>query len=275
MGKEFKLLFRTAVIAGLVVSACGEARGSNRTENTVEKPSLTTPVAPTEAAELEPTTSPTATFLPWTPTATLTATSEPTATPEPPPIPEKFVEGQTVEGAVQVDGTVIEMDFTPVTFTPENAVRFNNHEGNLTLVTWSDKYNNEVFQIHDGQHLLRDLPAEALRQFIQEQGGSEEGQMAKLVGGRVTFSQDGKDTDWQIAALQKVEHEDVPVFSADAWLVVDRLVEFAIRDGVPSEFEIATVGGGKIFVFCGRTTDRSQADWYKYSRYALLLIPER
>ena len=263
--KEIKLFFRATIAAGLLASACGEARGSNQTVNTAEKPAVTALVDPTVAAEL--------TSVPWTPTATATFTPEPAATIEPTPTPEKFVEWQAVKGAIQVDGRVIEMDFTPVAFTVENAARFNKHEGDLTLVTGDDKYHNEVYQIHDGQHLLRDLPVEALRKFIEEQGESDEGQMAKLEGGQVVFNQNGKDSVWQVVALQKVEHEDVPDFATDAWSVVDRLVELTIRDGVFAEFEIARAGGGKIFIFCGRTDDRTQPDWYKYSRYAMLLLP--
>ena len=273
--KEIKLLFRSAVVAGLVASACGEARGSNQTVNTAEKPGVMTAVDPQVAAELTAlAVSPTPTEQFWTATATATRTPEPTATFEPTPTSEKFIEGQEVKGVIQTDGTMIEMDFTPVTFTDENAVRYNNHEGNLALVTWGDKYKNEIYQIHDGQ-LLRDLPAEALRQFIEEQGDSGEEQMTKLEGSQVTFSQNGKTTYWQIAALQKVRHEDVPIFVTDAWSVVDRLIEFTVRDGVVNEFEIARAGGGKIFYFCGRTTDRTQPDWYKYTRYALLLMPVR
>lgn len=257
---------RSAVIAGLLVGACGEARGNNRGENTAEKPGITAPVEPTMTAEIA---SPTPTEVP-------TLIPEVTATWEPTPTPEKFREGDEVTGWLRVDEAgVIAMDFTPVTFTPENTIRFNNHEGNLALATWEDKYNNEVYQIHDGQHLWRDLPAEALRRFIQEQGVGEAEQMAKLIGSEFTFSQDGQESRWYVAALQKVEHEDVEVFAADAWSVVDRLVEFAVRDGKPVGFETAKVGWGKIFVFCGRTDDLSQSDWYKYSRYALLLLPVR
>ncbi len=242
--KELNLVLRTAIVAGLVASACGEARGSNRTESTVEKPSLTTPVAPTEAAELEPTTSPTATFLPWTATVTV---PEPTNTPEPVSAPERFAEGREVKGLIQVDEiTQIGLDFSPVSYTAENLTRFESFEGNLSLVTWADKYQNEIYAIHDGEAAWRELPVEALRQFIQEQGGSEAEQIAKLIEARVVFNQDGKESVWYIAALQKVEHADVAVFLTDMWSVVDRLTEFSQRDGVVSQFEVARAGGGKI-----------------------------
>lgn len=269
-------LLRGLTIAALLASACGEARGSGQ-------PVLPAPATPTilpaypevvESVTAFPTTArieaPT-----WTPTLYATYAPEPTATYEPTLAPEIFEVGVEVAGEIQVGETTIEMDFTPVIFNAENTVRFNNHEGNLALVTLADKYQNEIYQIHDGQSGWRDLPAEALRKFLQEEGESDEAQMAKLIGSQVDFDQNGDGQAWVVAAVQEVAHEDVGVFAADAWSVVDRLVEFTVRDGVPSYFDEAKAGGGKIFVFCGRTDDRSQPDWYKYTRYAMLLVPER
>lgn len=262
--KEIKLLLRTAVIAGLVASACSEARGSNQTVNTAEKPTVTSPVEPTLVPTLPPTP---------TPEPSLTPTFEPTATLEPTPTPERLREEQEVKGLIVVDEEVrIDMDFTPVSYTAENLDRFESFEGNLSLVTWDDKYHNEIYAIHDGQAAWRDLPAEALRQFIQERGGSEEEQMVKLTGARVVISQDGRESFWDVAAVQKVEHEDVKSFLTDMWSVVDRLVEFTVRDGKSSEFEEAKAGGGKIFIFCGRE-DSGTSDWYEYTRFAMLLLP--
>ncbi len=273
--KELNLVLRTAIVAGLAASACGEARGSNQTVNTAEKPGVMTAVDPQVAAELTAmAASPTPTEQFWTPTATETLIPEPTATFEPTATPERFIEGQEVKGMILVDETsTIAMDFTPVSYTAENLDRFESFEGNLSLVTWDDKYHNEIYAIHDGQAAWRDLPAEALRQFIQEQGADEVEQMAKLIGARVVVSQDGRESWWDVAAVQKVKHEDVKSFLTDMWSVVDRLIEFTVRDGVANEFEVARVGGGKIFIFCGRTDDLTQADWYKYTRYALLLLP--
>jgi len=275
--KEIGSVLRTAIVASLVTSACGEVWGNNRTVNTAEKPGITATVDPTVAAELTAlAASPTPTEQPWTATATATMTPEPTATLEPTPTPERFIEGQEVRGMILVDETsTIAMDFTPVSYTAENLERFESFEGNLSLVTWDDKYHNEIYAIHDGQVAWRDLPAEALRQFIQEQGKGEVEQMAKLIGARVVVSQDGRESLWDVAAIQKVKHEDVKSFLTDMWSVVDRLIEFTVRDGVTNEFEAARAGGGKIFIFCGRTSDRTQADWYKYTRYALLLMPVR
>lgn len=158
------------------------------------------------------------------------------------------------------DGVAVEVITTPSLYTAESAVKFSRHEGGISLVNPSDRYGNWLLFIHSG-YAEQDgswlpLPGEELRFYIQ--GGryagslaeyglpTQDARIASLLGGTVAMEQNGRVSYWQVAAAQRVGHDNIADFRADARLVVDKLGgQFQIFKEQPGIIEVISLRAGE------------------------------
>lgn len=149
--------------------------------------------------------------------------------------------------------------------------------GQGTVVSVDENYRNTLIYIHSSYWKGEPLEAEYLRNYIEGQSDQtvlDEDyflqKLAGLEGARMTLTQEGETTEFEIVAGVKIPNEEKSLFDANVKGVLDVITTHGL--GNPEGFEYFKENQGVLLTFCGWGPEDAP-NRYIYTQYVLGLKP--